>query len=149
MPLTLPAPRKKQGKKRNIPLSLTADQFDRLTVANQVKRAFLPGARVAAFTGLLIGGFVPMATYTLVHCECVKHPYLWVLVAGGLLYSAMSVFKWATDAFSNRTKALGFCVLLEGILTFSHIAALGFAALGILVFINAVSAACALQVRKA
>lgn len=135
-------------RKRNAPSTLTAAQFERLTVIHQVKRAFASGARVAGFTGLAIGGFIPVATYTLVHYECGTHPLLWLLVAGGLLYSALTVYAWARAAFGSVYKAVGFCVLLEGILTFGHILALGLSALMLLVFINAVSAACALQVRK-
>ena len=129
--------------------TMTASQYERLTVIQQVKRAFGAGARLAGFVGLLIGGFVPVATYALVHHEVSRYPVLWVLVAGGLLYSATTVFIWARAAFGSVVKSLGFVVLLEGILTFSHIEALGLSALAILVFINAVSAACALQVRKA
>lgn len=129
-------------------VTLTPAQFERLTVIAQVKRAFAPGARLAGIVGLVIGGFVPAATYALVHHEVSHYPLLWALVAGGLLYSATSVFVWARAAFGSIVKALGFVILLEGILTFSHILSLGLSALAILVFINAVSAACALQVRK-
>lgn len=143
-----PADRKRKASKRHPSLTLTAAQFEKLTVIQQVRRAFAPGARLAGFTGLAIGGFVPVATYTIVHFECNAHPQLWLLVAGGLMYSAMTVFGWASAAFGNRAKAVGFCALLEGILTFGHIPALGLASLAMLVFINAVSAACALQVRR-
>lgn len=137
------------GKRKHKALAtMTAAQYDKLTVIQQVKRAFGSGARLAGFVGLVIGGFVPAATYALVHHEVSHYPLLWALVAGGLLYSATSVFVWARAAFGSIVKALGFVILLEGILTFSHILSLGLSALAILVFINAVSAACALQVRK-
>ena len=129
-------------------ISISTAQFERLTVIHQVRRAFSPGARLAGFIGLVIGGFIPVATWTVVHFEVSARRALWLLVAGGLLYSALTVFQWAQAAFGNRWKALGFCVLLEGILTFGQNRALSLAALTVLVFINAVSAACALQVRK-
>lgn len=137
-----------QPVKRRTRVTLSATQFEKLTVIQQVRRAFAPGARLAGFIGLGIGGFVPVATYTVVHCECAIYPRLWWLVLGGLLYSAITVFTWASAAFGSRVKAAGFCVLLEGILTFGHTYSLGLAALAMLVFINAVSAACALQVRR-
>jgi hypothetical protein len=160
--LTAPAPLRPRSKRRsgsarpaNSPrrpgpaqITISTAQFDRLTVIHQVKRAFLPGARLAGFIGLVIGGFVPVATWTIVHLEVAAMPALWLLVGGGLLYSALTVFQWGQAAFGNAFKASGFCVLLEGILTFGHTRALSLAALAVLVFINAVSAACALQVRK-
>jgi hypothetical protein len=128
--------------------TLSYAQFERLSVINQIRRASMPGARLAAFVGFVIGGFVPVASWTLIHFEVATKPQLWLLVAGGLVYSAITVFKWAKAAFGCPFKAAGFCVLLEGILTFSSIHILSLAALTILIFINAVAAACALQVRK-
>lgn len=143
------------GPKRRIartpkpkPLTLNAAQYERLTVIAQVRRAFLPGARLAGFTGLAIGGFVPVATWTLVHYEVSALPLLWWLVAGGLVYSALTVFQWGKAAFGNAFKAVGYCVLLEGILCFGHCLPLSLSALTILVFVNAISATCALQIRK-
>jgi hypothetical protein len=143
---------KRRGRKPGIPnrkqTTISPLQYKRLTVILQVRRAFLPGARLAAFTGLVIGGFVPVAIWAVVHFEVQSIPALWFLVAGGLLYSALTVFHWIVSAFGSAYKAVGFCILLEGIMTLAHNLALSFAALIILVFINAVSAACALQVRK-
>lgn len=147
-PALIQFPMSEQPVTRTPRSTLSATQFDRLTVIQQVRRAFAPGARLAGFIGLAIGGFVPVATYTVVHCECAEYPSLWWLVLGGLVYSALTVFTWASSAFGSRIKAAGFCVLLEGILTFGHTRALGLSALAMLVFINAVSAACALQVRR-
>ena len=141
-------PKRHTPRKAAAHATMTAAQYDRLTVIHQVRRAFMPGARLAGFTGLIIGGFVPVATWSLVHFEVSKIPALWLLVAGGLLYSALTVFQWGVSAFGNAFKAVGFCVLLEGILTFSHTFSLSVAGLTVLVFINAVSAACALQIRK-
>jgi hypothetical protein len=136
------------AKRKAITGTLTPVQFERLTVIQQTRRSFSRGARLAGVIGLVIGGFVPVATYTVVHFEVAAIPALWVLVAGGLVYSAMTVFMWAKSAFGSTVKAIGFCILLEGILTFAHSIVLSLAALAVLVFINAVSAACSLQVRK-
>jgi hypothetical protein len=67
------------------------------------------------------------------------------LVAGGLVYSAFSVFGWARQAFNHRLKALGFVVLLEGTLTFCSVVWLSLAGLAILMVLNGVTAAVTLQ----
>lgn len=126
--------------------SLTVSEFESLSVIGQLRQSFAPGARLAAFTGLILGGIIPGFTWTIVHFEVAVTPALWVLVAGGLLYSSIAVFEWATAAFGNPFKAVGFVVLLEGALAFSGIWAVSLSALGVLVFINAVAAACRLQV---
>lgn len=149
--ITLVGTRKKAARRRQTQsATLTAKQYTRLTVIHQIEMAFRPGARLAAATGTILGATVPTSTFVLIHSAygVVLNPWLWALVVGGLLYSAPTVFSWALDAFGSKVKAAGFCVLMEGILTFAHIAALTYLALAVLVFINAVSAACALQVRK-
>lgn len=128
--------------------TISAATFDKLTVIQQIKRAFLPGARLAAWVGLIIGGIIPVFTFTLAHFDVQAHHWHWVLVLGGLIYSAETVFHWARAAFGHPSKALGFVVLLEGVLAFCTILSLAFTALMVLVFINAIAAACALQVRK-
>ncbi len=135
-------------KRHGVSGTITPAQFERLTMIQQTRRSFSRGARLAGVIGLIIGGFVPVATYTVVHFEVASNPLLWVLVAGGLIYSALTVFQWAKNAFGSTVKAIGFCILLEGILTFAHSMPLSLSALAVLVFVNAVSAACALQVRK-
>jgi hypothetical protein len=59
------------------------------------------------------------------------------LVVGGLLFSALTVCQWAREAFGSPWKALGFTVLLEGILTFAHTPWLSVASVCYLVAINA------------
>ena len=83
----------------------------------------------------------------LVHSEVVDHPWYWVMVAGGLAYSAISVYVWAKQAFHMWIKAIGFVLLLEGTVTFSKEPWLGLTGLVILVTINGVSAAVALQAK--
>lgn len=115
---------------------------------DQVRRAFAPARRLSAALGFILGGFVPVATFTLVHAAVATHPALWLLVAGGLLYSALSVFGWAQLTFESTAKALGFVLLTEGVLTFAPVLALSIAALLILVSINGISATVALQTRR-
>jgi hypothetical protein len=56
---------------------------------------------------------VPLASYTVVHTEVATRPLMWFLVAGGLLYSSISVYTWAVQIFRWRLRALGFVVLIE------------------------------------
>jgi hypothetical protein len=115
---------------------------------DQARLAFQQGGRLSALVGLVLGGFVPLASYTLIHQEVAARPQLWALVAGGLVYSAISVYAWACQAFENRMKALGFVVLLEGTLTFCSVRWLSLAGLAILMVLNGVSAAVILQKPK-
>ena len=97
--------------------------------------------------GIALGAFVPLASYTLVHVDGRRE--VWILVAGGLVYSALTVYKWAERAFTYRMKAIGFVVLLEGVMTFTRVEWLGLAGLAILMGLNAWSAAASLQGEKA
>ena len=114
------------------------------SIVHEVKIAAHKSNRIPLIVGMILGAFVPSATFELVHYEVAENPMLWLLVAGGLIYSAMTVFAWAKVAFKHPAKSLGFCVLVEGVLTFSHSAYLSGAALAILVSINAIAAGCAL-----
>jgi hypothetical protein len=113
----------------------------------QMIRAFSAGNRLSALMGMVLGGFVPIAVYALVHAEVADHPWYWLMVAGGLAYSAISIYMWAKQAFEIWIKAVGFVLLLEGTVTFSDEPWLSLTGLVILVVINGVSAAVALQAR--
>ena len=65
-------------------ISLTQDEYVQLSVVDQLRRAFSPGHRLGALIGAAIGGFVPTASYVIVHYEAVADKWLWVLVAGAL-----------------------------------------------------------------
>lgn len=106
---------------------------------------FALGQRARALLGFAVGAFVPLASYMVVHTEVDKRPLMWFLVAGGLLYSSISVYTWAVQMFHWRLRALGFVVLLECTLTFCGILWLGLAGLAILMLLNALNAAVALQ----
>ena len=123
----------------------------KLTIPQQVALAFQPQARLAALAGLMVSGFVPVAVYMLVHYEVAAAAWKWYMVGGGLLYSAASVYKWATKAFQGSgrcltaAKSLGFVALLESVTSFSSTHWLALCGLCILTLINAVSAAVSIQ----
>lgn len=111
-------------------------------IVDQVRIAFRPRNRLATALGGVLGGAVPVASWQLAHHEIDAARDLWAqlpawLVLGGLLFSALTVFGWARSAFGSPAKALGFVVLLEGVLVASSTSWLGAGALGLLVAINA------------
>ena len=115
--------------------------YKKLGVLDQVAQATRPHNRLAFFVGGLLGGFIPVASYTICHYECAQQPWLWVLVVAGFTYSAITVYQWASIAFKHWAKALGFVVLMEGVIFFSHTIWLSFTALSVLVLINGISTA--------
>jgi hypothetical protein len=112
-------------------------------VINQIKLSLLRSNRMAFTIGTLLGGLVPFVTFMLAHYYVTANPVLWLLVGGGLLFSAMTVFQWGRMAFGNGWKSAGFVLLLEGVMTFTDIYLAGLA-LATLVFINATATACRL-----
>jgi hypothetical protein len=123
-------------------------------VVEQVRVACRPKARLATFLGFLLGGFVPLASFEVAHYEVDPSQALYAqlpvyLVAGGLLFSMVTVYAWAKLAFGAPVKALGFVVLLEGVMVTSHAGWLAVAALGYLVAINGIATGCALALRRA
>ena len=115
-----------------------------MPIMDQVRAATHKTKRLAMVCGAVLGGFVPIASYVLVHQEVQHTPALWVLVTGGLIYSAKTVFDWTKVAFKHPAKAFGFVVLIEGVLAFSETPWLSGAALALLVAVNGISAGCQL-----
>jgi hypothetical protein len=113
-------------------------------IVDQIAVAFKQCNILPTIMGSVVGGIVPIASYWICHYECKESPAMWFLVAGGLVYSAMTVFSWSKIAFKHPVKALGFVTLLEGAMTFSSTVWLSVSCLSILVFINAISASCQL-----
>lgn len=95
---------------------------------------------VGQFCAALAAGFLPIASYVIAHYESQTQPMLWILVAAALMFSAPTLAGWAQKWTGNAYKAWGFTVLLEGVMVFSHIQALSYAGLAILVLINATNA---------
>jgi len=96
-------------------------------------------------------GFAPVAAYVVKRCEVEASPAMISLVWGCMLYSAPSCAQWAKTWIGRATrnnrnrlkletfywsKAVGFTVLLEGVMIFSSITTLSIAALAMLVLIN-------------
>lgn len=121
-------------------------------VVEAVKVAFSKRNRLAAVWGLIKGGWAPIASYFVAHTEVngdySLHPILSLLVAGALLFSAPTVYEWCMAAFNNRAKAVGFVVLLEGVMIFSKIHWLGVSAVVLLVAINGIQSGCNLAIRR-
>lgn len=116
-----------------------------LGVVEQVRIACSRQHRLATFIGCLIGGMVPFSTYMIAHNEMPAAAWdgrfvlCVTLVAGGLLYSARTVYQWGVLALTSRPKALGFTVLLEGVMTCSEQGWLSLTALVYLCGINAIA----------
>lgn len=106
----------------------------------------LRGQRLASLTGAIIGAVVPVLVYRIAHHHAADTPALWLIVAGGLLFSASSVYSWGLRLFGGAWyKAGGFTILLE----LSTVFVKGWEsklALSILVLINAINLAHALVV---
>lgn len=147
-------------QEKNIKLSTKIEQLqtqvhtlenpEQSEVVEAVKIAFNKRNRMAAFWGLSKGGWAPLASYFVAHKEIGSNYYqpLTLLVLGALLFSAPTVYEWCMAAFNNRAKAIGFVVLLEGVMVFSHIPWLGISALILLISINGIQSACNLAIRR-
>jgi uncharacterized membrane protein HdeD (DUF308 family) len=123
-----------------------------LGVVGQVQIAFKRKNRLATLIGFVLGGFIPLASYTVAHRALNEEIHVLLqlnayIVLGGLIYSAITVFTWAVLAFQNRLKAFGFVLLLEGVMTFVAIPWLSLTALALLVGINGVATGCNLSRR--
>jgi len=113
-----------------------------LGVVAQVRIALRRENRLATVLGGLLGGGVPCASFQLAHHEVDWSRPLWTqvsvwLVGGGLLFSALTVYQWGKLAFASPWKALGFTLLLEGVLTCAATPWLTWGALCYLAAINA------------
>jgi hypothetical protein len=142
-------------KAKSTPRS-TAARFsvpvNQLGVIDQALVAFERQNLLATLFGGWLGGIVPFGVFMTAHYSTMKTfnisgvevsgAWLWILVAAGLIYSATTVFNWGVSAFSSKSKAFGFVVLLEGILTFSPEYGLAIAALVTMMLINAIATSC-------
>ena len=122
------AARKSSSNLRVMPQARAPRPPKRLGIIGEIRLALHPRNRVAAYMGAAIGGGVPVATYWLAHHEISRGFIVWALVAGGLLFSATTVVRWASTAFGSMPKAIGFTVLLEGVLLYSSTGWLAMAA---------------------
>jgi hypothetical protein len=137
-------------KRRKPPMEVLLDHVEEETAKRKQKLQSIvdivwqtfTGSKVAAIIGFSFGGFVPVGIYTICHHELTDvYSFLGLIALGGLVYSATTVYQWAKLLFKNPFKAVGFTLLLEGIMVFSHITWLSVIALCYLVFINGVAGA--------
>jgi hypothetical protein len=127
-----------------------------MTTANPSKSGIIAQIRTAArnplpsLIGALLGALVPAATFTVGHHELTSwtEPKA-LIVLGGLVFSALTVFRWGRLAFGSAVKAFGFVVLAEGVMTFCSTEWLSMVALGYLVMINAIATGCAIALGAA
>lgn len=114
-----------------------------LGLVEQVRVAFAGENRLALMFGAVFGGFIPVASFYVVHNEVNWEMHgiaMLVIALGALAFSAKTVWQWGNEAFKKDAwKAGGFVLLLEGVMTLSQLLWLGYTALGILTFINAVA----------
>jgi hypothetical protein len=107
---------------------------------------------IAAIIGAT-AGLVPVGVYEVGHYELTSWSPLdcpkAMIVYAGLLFSALAVMGWSSNVFGSKAKALGFTLLLEGIMMTSSAAWLTAIALTYLVLINAVANGCRLALRDA
>lgn len=121
-------------------------------VVDEVIIATAARNRLATTLGFILGGFVPLGTFTVAHNEIpVFDSVYWApiaMVLGGLIYSAITVHQWGVKAFESRVKAFGFVLLIEGIMTMSNTRWLSIAALVLLISINGISTGTKLALKR-
>lgn len=85
--------------------------------------------------GLFVGSLIPVATFCMAHFQTgwIGH----ALVLAGLVFSAPTVYEWGVAAFKSKVKAVGFVILMEGIMVLASVPYLPFVCLAYLVGINA------------
>lgn len=142
--LVLPFEGKEEAMRKKSP-NIPEDVISRIRLAGRHP--------LALFVGLLLGAFVPVASYVVGHQEVPletgwMRPAL-LLVLGGLAYSAKTVWQWCRLAFGCPWKATGFTVLVEGVMSLSHTPWLALCALALLVAINATDTGCRLALAPA
>ena len=113
-------------------------------VVAQTRQAFSRGSLLGTSIGMLLGGFVPVGSFVICHQELPPASgwhflVLALLVVGGLIFSAKTVWQWSAAAFQDRWKASGFVLLVEGIMVYSSTPWLSHAALALLVAVNGVA----------
>jgi len=91
---------------------------------------------IGQFIAAIAASFLPVASYVLSHFEAKGQPMMWGLVVAALMFSAPTLVEWAQKWCKSLWKAVGFTVLLEGVMVASSTTWLGGAGLAILVVIN-------------
>lgn len=118
------------------------------SIVEQVRMAYQRKNRLAMILGSVLGSIIPIATYVVAHQDVNNNKAFWILVAGGLMFSAMTVYDWTKIAFQSGFKAFGFCLLIEGVMTFSGVLWLSYVALGVLSIINGIGTGCKIALNQ-
>jgi hypothetical protein len=125
------------------PRARKASPVKGVNVLDQLRLACKRENALGTGFGFVIGGAIPVGIFSVAHYEAGIRSWhemvMLVICLGGLLFSAKTVVQWAHEAFDDRIKAVGFVVILEGIMTLSHLEYLTYGALCILTIINAVA----------
>jgi hypothetical protein len=108
-----------------------------------------PGALTV---GSVIGAFPPSASFVLAHVEhaapdSLKGFLKCLFILGALVFSAKSVYQWCNRAFADNHKALGYVVVLEGVMLCTDTHLLSYSALALLIGINAIANGCNLALQ--
>jgi hypothetical protein len=132
------------------------------SILAQIQMTFCRENMLAAVIALLFGGVIPIITFVVKHYDIKADVGLFAqvttyIVAAGMIFSSLTVYKWALVAYrttykdsvgdewtcwSSYIKAFGTVVLIEGTMVFSGIYWLSCLALGILILVNGVAVAC-------
>jgi hypothetical protein len=70
------------------------------------------------------------------------------MVGGGAVFLSLTVIEWGRAILGNLTKAIGFAILVEGVMITTETEWLSFTALGLLIVINSVACAVALALEE-
>jgi hypothetical protein len=124
-----------------------------VTFVEKVKMASHKNKRLAFVLGAIAGGFVPVASYVTAHYQLNDATgagafVAWLMVIGGLIYSALSVYDFGVNAFGSKFKAFGFVLLTELLLVFGTVKWVSIMGLLILIGINSVVAGVNLSMEK-
>jgi len=124
-----------------------------ISIISQIRALRSKDNWLAFLVGGLIGSFVPVAVFALNHHvlgethslvaairEGGERWCLLGLILAGAVFSAKSVYGWGLSAFAgDRIKALGYCVLIEGVMVLSPLEWLRVVAMVYLVAINVIA----------
>lgn len=116
-------------------------------VIDKVRFACERESRLALYFGIACAGIVPVAVFVTTH-YCIDYGaplYLQAstyFAAGGLIFSALTMYLWGLEAFGLRLKAFGWVLLLEGVMVTSTVRWLAYVTLALLVAVNGIASAC-------
>jgi hypothetical protein len=126
------------------------------SVVAQTRMAFSRKYLSATTIGILLGGVVPTAAFLVAHNALDMNANLLeqvptYFVIGALCFSAPTVYSWCKAAFNSSLKALGWVLLIEGVMVSplpDCLHPLAWICLGYLVCINAVATGCNLSLKR-